>query len=220
MLSPRSLSEARAVQERLRSEVRLVPIPLSRVRLVGAADATFLGKKDEIAAAVTVYDTASGMLVEESTAVAHASFPYVPGYLSFREGPAIAAAWRALRRKPDVLLCDGHGIAHPRRFGIASHLGVVLDVPTVGCAKERLVGECCEPGRRRESVRRLVHEGEVVGAALRTRDGVKPVFVSPGHRADLPTSVSLVLSLCTRYRLPEPAREAHRLTREMRRMAG
>lgn len=196
--------------------MRLVPLPLDRIRLVGAADVTFLGEKDIVAAAVVVTDFATGRVVEERTAVRRTAFPYVPGYLTFREGPAVVAAWKKLSRKPDVVLFDGHGIAHPRRLGIASHIGVLLDVRSVGVAKKRLVGEYAEPGLRRGEWSPLLHEGETVGAALRTRDKVKPVFVSPGHRADLPSAVSLVLRLCTRYRLPDPARRAHQLTREIR----
>lgn len=213
---PSSVPEARAVQERLRSLVRHVPLPLERVRLVGAADVTFLGCKEVVAAAVIVWDLMSGSVVEERTAVRRVRFPYVPGYLTFREGPAVAAAWAKLSKKPDVALFDGHGAAHPRRLGIASHMGVVLAVPTIGCAKKRLVGEVGVPGPRKGDASPLVLEGETVGAAVRTRPGVKPVFVSPGHLADVRSSVALVLALCSRYRIPDPARRAHQLTQEIR----
>lgn len=213
---PATVAEARRLQERLRGRVRMEPIPLSRVRRVAAADVTFLDSPETVAAAVVVVDRGSGEVVEERTAVVRTGFPYVPGYLSFREGPAILAAWAKLSSSPDVALFDGQGIAHPRRFGIASHMGVLLDVPSVGCAKSRLVGEHEEPGSEKGAFAPLRHEGEAVGAALRTRKGVKPVYVSVGHRADLPTAIALVLSLCTRYRLPDPARRAHRLTRELR----
>jgi len=213
---PGTVAEARRLQERLRSEVRIEPLDLSRLRRVAAADVTFLAEKEIVAAAVVVVDLQSGEIVEERTAVVRTEFPYVPGYLSFREGPAIIAAWGTLRSPPDAVLFDGQGIAHPRRFGIASHVGVLLDVPSVGCAKSRLVGEHDEPGMEKGDFAPLRHEGELVGAALRTRKGVKPVYVSVGHRADLPTAIGLVLSLCTRYRLPDPARRAHQLTRELR----
>ncbi len=213
---PLSVAEARLLQERLRSEVRIAPLDLSRLRSVAAADVTFLEEKETVAAAVVVVSYPSGEVLEERTAVVRTGFPYVPGYLSFREGPAILAAWGKLRRPPDAVLFDGQGIAHPRRFGIASHLGVLLDVPSVGCAKSRLVGEHEEPGMEKGDSAPLRHEGEVVGAALRTRRRVKPVYVSVGHRADLQTAIALVLSLCTRYRLPDPARRAHQLTRELR----
>jgi deoxyribonuclease V len=211
------LAAARAEQERLRSRVRLVPLPLPAIRFVGAADVTFLGEREMVAAALVVTNIATGDVVEEATAVQRIAFPYIPGYLSFREGPAIVAAWEKLSRKPDVLLFDGQGIAHPRRLGIASHIGVLLDVPSVGCAKKRLVGEPVEPGPRKGDWVPLVHDGDTVGAVLRTRLKVKPVFVSPGHRADLPSSIALVLRLCFRYRLLDPARRAHRITQEIRR---
>jgi deoxyribonuclease V len=211
-----TVAEAREVQERLRGSVRFTPLPLDRIRLVGAADVTYIGEKDIVAAAVVVCDAVTGSILEERTAVQRTAFPYVPGYLTFREGPAVVAAWEKLSRKPDVVLFDGHGIAHPRRLGIASHIGVLLGVRSVGVAKRKLVGEHGEPGPRRGDSCPLVHEGQTVGAVVRTRDGVKPVFVSVGHRADLPTAVALVLRLCSRFRLPDPARRAHQLTREMR----
>lgn len=211
-----TVAEARETQERLRSLVRHVPLPLPRIRLVGAADVTFLGPKDVVAAAIVVFDPAANAVLEEKTAVRRVRFPYVPGYLTFREGPAVMAAWKKLSVKPDVMLFDGHGSAHPRRFGIASHMGLLLSVPSVGCAKKRLVGEHAAPGPRKGDTAPLALEGDTVGAAVRTRDGVRPVFVSPGHLADLPSSISLVLALCSRYRIPDPARRAHQLTQEIR----
>ncbi|HSL92925.1 MAG TPA: deoxyribonuclease V [Candidatus Limnocylindrales bacterium] len=212
-----TVQEARKVQERLCKAVRQVPLPADRIRLVGAADVTYIGEKDIVAAAVVVTDVATGRVVEERTAIRRTAFPYVPGFLTFREGPAVVAAWKKLSRKPDVVLFDGHGIAHPRRLGIASHIGVLLDRPSVGVAKKRLVGEYSGPGPRRGDWSPLTHEGEIVGAVVRTRDAVKPVFVSVGHRVDLPSAISLVLRLCSRYRLPDPARRAHQVTREIRR---
>ncbi len=214
---PKSVAAARAVQERLRGRVRLAPLSVERLRLVGAADVTYIGEKETVAAAIVVVDAATGAVIEERTATLSGAFPYVPGDLTFREGPAVLAAWRKLRRRPDAMLFDGHGLAHPRRFGIASHIGVVLAIPSVGCAKKRLVGEHDEPGPGRGDWAPLTIEGETVGAVLRTRAGVKPVFVSPGHRADLASAIALVLRLCSRYRLPDPARRAHQLTREIRR---
>jgi deoxyribonuclease V len=197
--------------------VRQAPLPLDRIRLVGAADVTYVGEKEAVAAAVVVADLATGRVVEERTAIGRTAFPYVPGYLTFREGPAVLAAWKKLSRKPDVVLFDGHGIAHPRRLGIASHIGVLLDVRSVGVAKRRLVGEHAEPGPLRGDWSLLTDGEETLGAVLRTREAVKPVFVSVGHRADLTSAIALVLRLCTRYRLPDPARRAHQLTRELRR---
>ena len=211
-----SVAQARQVQERLRSLVRHVAISLDRVRLVGAADVTFLGRKEVVAAAIVVYDMGSGSIVEERHAIRRVRFPYVPGYLTFREGPAVLSAWGKLARRPDVMLFDGHGAAHPRRLGIASHMGIVLSVPSVGCAKKRLVGEHGTPGPCKGDTVPLTLEGDTVGAVVRTRAGVKPVFVSPGHLADRESSISLVLALCSRYRIPDPARRAHQLTQEIR----
>ncbi len=214
---PKTVAAARALQERLRGRVRQLPLACERLRLLGAADVTYVGEKETVAAAIVVVDAASGAVVEERTATVSGAFPYVPGFLTFREGPAVLAAWRKLRRKPDAMLFDGHGIAHPRRFGIASHIGVILSVPSVGCAKRRLVGEHGEPGPDRGDWVPLTIDGETVGAVLRTRTGVKPVFVSPGHRADIGSAIALVLRFCSRYRLPDPARRAHQLTQEIRR---
>jgi len=216
LLHVSSVPQAREIQERLRSLVRHVPIRLDRVRLMGAADVTFLGTKDVVAACIVMVDMTSGAVLEERSAVRRVRFPYVPGLLAFREGPAIADAWEKLSNRPDVMLFDGHGEAHPRRMGIASHMGVLLDVPSVGCAKKRLVGEHDPPGRKKGDATYLRIGEETVGAVVRTRAGVKPVFVSPGHLADLTSSVSLVLSLCSRYRIPDPARRAHQLTQEIR----
>ncbi len=213
---PKTVAAARALQERLRGRVRLAPLAVERLRLVAAADVTYVGEKGTVAAAIVVVDVATGAVVEEQTATLLGAFPYVPGYLTFREGPAVVAAWRKLRRRPDAMLFDGHGLAHPRRFGIASHIGLILSVPSVGCAKKRLVGEHGEPGPGRGDWVPLTIEGDTVGAVLRTRAGVKPVFVSPGHRADIDSAIALVLRLCSRYRLPDPARRAHQLTREIR----
>jgi deoxyribonuclease V len=145
------------------------------------------------------------------TAERPVSFPYVPGLLTFREGLVTLAALEQLMDQPDVLIFDAQGLAHPRRMGLATHLGVLLDRPTVGCAKSRLCGEYQEPGEQKGSWTPLVDGDEVVGAVVRTRDGVKPVFVSIGHRVDLETAVSLVLNCAPRYRLPETTRWAHRV---------
>jgi deoxyribonuclease V len=138
-------------------------------------------------------------------------FPYVPGFLSFREIPAALQALERLEHQPDLILCDGQGRAHPRRFGLASHLGVYIDRPTVGVAKTRLIGEYREPGLRRGSHTPLVDGSEVIGAVLRTRTRIKPLFVSIGHRVSLPSAIDYTLSCCTRYKLPETTRWAHRL---------
>ena len=148
-------------------------------------------------------------VIETAGHVARARFPYVPGYLSFREIPVLLGAFRKIRRRPDLVVCDGQGVAHPRRFGLASHLGLVLGMPSIGCAKSRLVGDHDEPRRERGSSVPLIFEGREVGAVVRTRDGVAPLYVSPGHRIDVEGAARLVLSCCRGVRLPEPTRRAH-----------
>lgn len=169
-----------------------------------------VGVRDEIASAAVCSFTFPGLeLLESVTATRAVEFPYVPGLLGFREVPCIVAAFEKLARRPDLLLVDGHGIAHPRRFGVATHLGVELDLPSIGCAKSLLVGAYREPAQTRGASTRLMLDGEVVGRAVRTRAGVQPVFVSIGHRVDLARAVRIVLR-CTRgLRLPEPIRAAH-----------
>jgi deoxyribonuclease V len=155
-------------------------------------------------------------LMDEAFVRGRISFPYIPGLLSFREAPLLLQAFRGLRRLPHVILYDGQGIAHPRGFGLASHMGVLLDVPSVGCAKKKLVGDCEEVGLRAKSTTPLKMRGEIIGAVIRTKTGVKPVFVSPGHRINLESSIQLVLDTCRGFRLPEPLRRAHLLVKKIR----
>ena len=155
-------------------------------------------------------------MVEQAAVRCRARFPYVPGLLSFRESPAGLTAWGRLRTRPDCLICDGHGYAHPRRFGLACHFGLLVELPTIGCAKSLLVGEYREPGARRGSVAELVHQGEVIGVALRTRQAVSPVFVSVGHQISLLAAVRTVLACSPKYRIPEPIRQAHALVNRLR----
>lgn len=165
-------------------------------------------------AAVVVLDRMTLALREQATVTVPVAFPYIPGLLSFREMPPALEALARLRRQPDLLVVDGHGLAHPRRFGIACHLGVHLNCPSIGVAKSRLVGTHDEPGPRRGDRVPLVDgAGATIGCVLRTRDRVTPVFVSIGHRVCLETAVALVLAMTTRYRLPEPTRLADRLSR-------
>lgn len=181
------------------------------MRLVAGCDAAYAG--GDVAAAVVVLRFPELDLVEEAVARAPVRFPYVPGLLSFREAPALLRAFARLRSRPDAILCDAHGRAHPRRFGLASHLGALLGVPSVGCAKSRLVGRHAAPGPVRGSRSPLRDGGEILGAVLRTRDHVRPVFVSVGHRVTLRDAVWLVLSCCRGFRIPEPLRLADQLAR-------
>ena len=175
---------------------------------------------DWLFAAVVVLRLHDLQVIDTASATATVSFPYIPGFLSFRECPAVLQACEKLTVKPDCLVCDGQGIAHPRRLGIASHLGLWLDLPSIGCTKSLLVGAYREPGLKRGSTEPLIHRKEQVGVILRTKDNVSPVFVSPGHKITLKKAVEIVLACCTKYRLPEPTRRAHLLVNELRRKAG
>ncbi|MHC4825216.1 MAG: deoxyribonuclease V [Planctomycetota bacterium] len=212
-----SIAEAQRLQVRLRDAV-IETDGGGRVRLVAGADISFERGGTRLHAAVVVLDVNGLEVVEVATACAEARFPYVPGYLSFREAPPVIEAFERLRHAPDLLICDGQGRAHPRRLGLACHLGLWLDLPTIGCAKTRLIGTHREPGRRRGCHTRLLDGGEVVGEVVRTRSGVKPVFVSVGHRVSLHTARAWVLKLA-RYRIPEPVRAAHLEVNRRRRVS-
>jgi deoxyribonuclease V len=209
-----SLAEAREVQERLAGEVVDVDDGSPMVRLAGADVAYDLtGRRAH--AALVVWDLRSRRSVETAAASLPVDFPYLPGYLAWRELPALAAAWAKLEARPDVVLCDAHGRAHPRRCGLACLLGLALDVAAIGCAKSLLVGRFGELGRERGAHAPLVVGGEVVGEALRTRRGVRPVFVSVGHRVSLTTACEVVLA-ASRTRIPEPLRLAHQAVTRLR----
>ncbi len=200
--------QAAEEQRQLACRAVLCPLPHPPATVAGLD----VGIRDGIAcAAVVVLSYPDLRAVAWSVARAPVSFPYIPGLLAYREIPVALAALRQLDIAPDVLVCDGQGIAHPRRMGIATHLGILLDHPTVGCAKSRLWGTHAPVGEARGEWQPLDDHGETIGAALRTRAGVKPVYVSPGHRADLDSAVRLVLACAPRYRLPEPTRLAHLL---------
>ena len=190
-------------------------LDLSGVRHVTGEDVST--QKDMAYATVVVLEFPGLSLVEVQGFEATLRFPYVPGLLSFREVPSLAGALRKVETRVDALILDAQGLAHPRRMGLASHLGIFLDVPTVGCAKSRLVGSYEEPGKEKGSATDLVHRGEIVGRVLRTREGVSPVYISVGNRIDLGSAVELVLACCTKYRLPEPTRQAHNAANRLRR---
>jgi deoxyribonuclease V len=212
-LTPR---EAMREQERLCERVVLED-RFNDIRLVAGADLAFDPETDTAFAGVIVYRFPELEEVERRSARLKLRFPYVPGLLSFREGPALCAAFLRLRHEPDVILFDGHGRAHPRRFGIACHMGVLFDKPAVGCAKSLLVGSHDEPGLKAGSTAPLLHEGELVGEVLRTRDRVQPVFVTVGHRISLATTVEIVKKCCDGFRIPKPTREADHFVGELRR---
>lgn len=212
---PRTVDGARALQERLAPRVRVAGEP-RRVRLVAGADLAYREDGRWAWAAVVLWTWPDGAVIETATAAGRPRFPYVPGYLTFREGPLLLAAFRRLRRRPDLCLFDGAGLAHPRRFGLACHMGVLLGLPSIGCAKSLLVGTCGEPGPARGAWCPILLDRARVGAAVRTRIGVAPVFVSPGHRIGLAASVRWVLA-CSRYRVPEPIRLAEQVVNRLRR---
>lgn len=201
-------SEAIALQKTLAAEViSNQPIEIGAVRLVAGVDVSV---KDNVSQAAVVVSTFPDLLpVETVLAQQPTPFPYIPGLLSFREGPVLVEAFEKLQQTPDVFIFDGMGIAHPRRIGIACQMGLWLQKPTIGCGKTHFIGSHDEPGRARGAWSELRDKGELIGAVLRTRDRVKPVYISPGHLADLPTAIELVLRCVTKYRLPEPIRMAH-----------
>ncbi len=214
---PRTEAEAVAMQERLRGLVdRVSPGPRSP-RLVAGLDVAYSSSEGSglVAAGIVVLDAHTLEVVEEATAVADAVFPYIPGLFAFRELPVLVAALNRLHAIPELLLCDGQGLAHPRRFGLACHLGVLTGIPAAGIAKTPFVGshDPAALGPRRGASTPLVDAGETVGRVLRTQDGVKPVYVSTGHAVDLDTACRHVLALAPRYRLPETTRLADRLSR-------
>lgn len=202
------LEEATACQRRLRRRVETRD-RLAAVRYVAGADVSYNCRDPTLYAAVVLLDAQTLETVETASVVQRATFPYLPGYLSFREAPAVLAAFERLAGRADLLMVDGHGLAHPRGFGLACHVGLLLDLPTIGLAKSRLVGTAGEPGLRRGCSTSLIHGDREVGRVLRTRRGVKPVYVSTGHRVCLDTAVRLTLACASRYRIPEPTRRAH-----------
>lgn len=186
------------------------------VRLVAGVDVAYEVDGPRVFAAVVVIDVASRQTVETAMHTATVNFPYVPGMFSFRELPALCPALEQIRSTPDLIICDGQGVAHPERFGLACHLGVLFDVPVIGCGKSRLTGEFTVPDTARGSVSPLTEAGEDIGCVLRTQDGVKPLFVSVGHRVSLITACDWVLSFADEFRQPEPIRRADHLANEAR----
>jgi deoxyribonuclease V len=210
-------AQAIALQEGLAPRVVRAGDPRD-VRLVAAADIAFPGRtrgwQGGLARAAVVLMSYPGLaLIEQHVIEAPVTFPYVPGLLSFREIPALALAFERLAAVPDLVLVDGQGVAHPRRFGLAAHLGVLAGIPTIGCAKSRLCGEAADPGSERGSVSDLIDGGECIGLVVRTKDRVKPLYVSVGHLIGLECAAEWVLRLAPTHRLPEPIRLADRLSK-------
>jgi len=213
---PENIQEAKKVREALKKKLLIAPLR-KKPRLVAAADASFFN--DKVLAVACLFSYPELELLDESIRIETVTFPYVPGYLSFREGPAIIKALRKLEKKPDLLILDGQGTAHPQGFGLACHVGVILNTPSIGCAKSRLVGDYEEPGAERGSFSPLRFRGEVVGAALRTRDNARVLFVSPGHKVTLKDAVRVTLSCARGYRVIEPIRCTDAKTKHLKKLS-
>ena len=212
-VSPQKATE---IQKELRGFLRFGKLP-GNVRYVAGTDVSCAKKSNTMWAGVIVFDYPQLAIKEEKWARGEASFPYIPGLLSFREIPILLEAIMKIETEPDLIICDGQGIAHPRRFGLASHLGLILGKATIGCAKSRLVGEFSEMGESTGDYAPLRHKGRIVGVVLRTKTGVKPLFVSPGNKITLKESMKIVLDWCVKYRIPEPIRQSHLLVSALRR---
>lgn len=181
------------------------------VKTIAGVDVAYNEQSSEVVGAITVLDAKTFDVLEIQTSIEPISFPYIPGLFSFREVPPLLNAYNKLTVTPDLIVCDGHGLAHPRRFGLACHLGVTLDIPTIGCGKTKLLGEFNELAEHRGATSALVDHDEVIGKVLRTQDNIKPVYVSIGHKVSLDTAVKWVLKLTPKYRLPETTRQADQL---------
>jgi deoxyribonuclease V len=203
-----SFQEAREIQEDLARQVQIHPLD-SEIRHVAGFDVSYLKKDNTVIGGMVVLEYPSLHVIDKFITTDRIHFPYIPGYLSFREAPIILKLIEKYHHLTDLFMFDGHGIAHPRRLGIAAHIGVISGKPSIGCAKKRLIGEYSEPGKRKGENTRLMDRQEEIGRVLRTKKGIKPVFVSVGNLINLPEAVQLTLNCCTRYRLPEPTRLAH-----------
>ncbi len=208
-----NIAEAKRIQGLLKKKIKITPIK-KKPNYIAGIDAAFV--EDKIIAAAAIYSYPELAHLENTCSIEKVTFPYIPGFLSFREGHSIIEALKKLQIQPDVILFDGQGIAHPRGIGIASHIGVILNIPSIGCAKSRLVGYYQEPDIFKGSSTNLFYKGENIGAVLRTRANVKPVFVSPGHLTDIETSLKIIMDCVTNFRMPEPLRIADRLSKELK----
>lgn len=210
-------AEAVSIQQEYRHKIVMRPPPGFAPRLVAGADVSMDRDSPVGYAGIVVIERATMETVAEASAMVALGFPYIPGLLSFRELPALEPAWQRLTTKPDVLIFDGAGYAHPRRFGLACHGGLLFDLPSIGCAKTRLLGTHEPLGEERGATAPLWDQGEIIGIVVRLRAGTNPLYVSAGHQMDLPTAVDIVLSMGTGFREPETTRRAHRLVNVLRR---
>lgn len=216
-VNPPTVQEAYQIQKVLREKV-VSAKEFDEVRTVGGADLAVLKGENKLLCGIMIFSYPYMEEIERVSTIVEEKFPYIPGLLAFREGPAIIETFRKLKNKPDILMIDGQGIAHPRGTGIACHVGVLLDIPSFGVAKKRLYGAYEEPGVTKGSFSQLFSkDGKVIGAVLRTRDNVKPVFVSVGHKTDLESALEISLTCSQGYRIPEPTRRADRYVAELKR---
>jgi len=213
-----SVEEAVRIQESLKDKIVLRK-GVSKFETIGGADVAYSKNGNRLFGAIAVLSLPKMEVIDMATADGEIPFPYITGLLSFREGPILIKTFQKLRIRPDVMIFDGQGVAHPRRMGLASHLGLWLDLPSIGCAKTPLLNPFVNPGPLKGSFEWIRHERKKVGAVLRTKEKVKPLFVSPGHRIDLLTSIRLILDTCRGFRIPEPLRKAHQLSRSRMRTA-
>jgi deoxyribonuclease V len=205
--------EAIQLQRELKKKISLKK-SFSKIKKVAGADVSYY--KNKMIAGVIVFEFPNLKAIEKQSFISPVNFPYIPGLLTFREGPSILAAFKKIKNEPDIILFDGQGIAHPRRMGIATHLGLFLDKPTIGCAKSRLSGKYTSVGEEKGDYAPLKEGEEILGAVLRTRKKVKPIFVSPGYKIDLSNSIEIVLKCTDKYKLPVPVREAHLFVNQIR----
>lgn len=205
-------AEAKRLQDKLRKKLIIDGDP-GKIRLVGGIDVGYSRTTNKATAGVVVLTVPDMTLIETAAANRHVTFPYVPGLLAFREIPAVLSAIELLENEPDVFIVDGHGLAHPRRFGFASHLGLLLDRPTIGCAKSRLIGEYEEPGPNFGDRTVLTEGDERIGSVIRTKSSANPIFISPGHKIGFEPAERIILECSRGHKLPEPTRLAHRLVK-------
>ena len=211
-----SPKEAIRIQEILKNQI-ILKNPSSKINAIGGGDVAYSKSENRLFGAIVVLSFPQMEILEAATCDGKVPFSYIPTLLSFREGPILIKTFQKLKTKPDLMMFDGQGIAHPRGIGLASHMGLVFDLPSIGCAKTPLLREFTSPGLPKGSYEWNRKEGKKVGAVLRTKDSVKPLFISPGHRIDLMTSIELVLESCRGFRFPEPLRKAHQASRMIKR---
>ena len=203
-----TINEAKKLQSDLAQKIKICHLPLKITRVAGF-DVSYLKEENVLIAGMVIIDYPSLSLYDSFVITDQINFPYIPGYLSFREAPVLLKLIEKYQQLADVFIFDGHGIAHPRGFGIASHLGVLINKPSIGCAKKKLVGDYQLPDPKKGAREDLIYKDNIIGQVLRTKDNIKPVFVSIGHRAILDEATEFILSCADKYRLPEPTRLAH-----------